>query len=68
MASSHSKFRDAIQMLFGAEQLVGYISSIKNGLWPEGQLKPKEPPRTTAQKAATRDSAHRKLSALMPGE
>jgi len=64
---ANRKFRDAIHMLFGADQLVGYISSLKNGLWPGGQLKPKEPPRTAAQKAATRDSAHRKLSALMPG-
>ncbi|ORY72392.1 PXA domain-domain-containing protein [Leucosporidium creatinivorum] len=60
------KFRDAIGMLFGANQLVGYISALKNGLWPGGQLKPKELPRTAVQKAATRDSAHRKLSALMP--
>jgi sorting nexin-25 len=65
---AHSKFRDGVKMLIGSDQLVGYIGALKNGLWPGGQLKPKEPPRTPVQKAATRDSANRKLSALMPGE
>ncbi|KDE04942.1 hypothetical protein MVLG_04698 [Microbotryum lychnidis-dioicae p1A1 Lamole] len=60
------KFRDGVKMLFGPQQLVSYISNLKAALWPGGQLKPSEAPRTTAQKMATRDSANRKLSALMP--
>lgn len=62
------KFRDGVKILFGSDQLVGYISALKNGLWPNGQPKPKERPRTMAEKVATRDSAHRKLLALMPGQ
>ncbi|KAK4703178.1 sorting nexin-25, partial [Phenoliferia sp. Uapishka_3] len=60
------KFRDAVKMLVGPEQLVNYISTLKNGLWPGGELKPKEPPRTPLQRATTKASANRKLSALMP--
>jgi sorting nexin-25 len=62
------KFRDGVQVLLGPEQLIGYITALKNGLWPNGQPKPKERPRTAAEKAATRDLANRKLSALMPGK
>lgn len=61
------KFRDGVKLLQGSEQLVAYIGVLRNALWPGGQLKPKEPPRTPAQRAYTRDSANRKLSALMPG-
>ncbi|SCV67692.1 BQ2448_5303 [Microbotryum intermedium] len=60
------KFRDGVKMLFGSQQLVSYISNLEGAMWPGGELKPKEPPRTTAQKMATRDSANCKLSALMP--
>ncbi|KAK4705291.1 sorting nexin-25, partial [Phenoliferia sp. Uapishka_3] len=60
------KFRDAVKMLIGPEQLANYISTLTNGLWPGGQLKPKEPPRTPLQRATTKASANRKLSALMP--
>ncbi|CEQ41403.1 SPOSA6832_03111, partial [Sporobolomyces salmonicolor] len=62
------KFRDSVKMLLAPPQLVTYINSLKNGLWPDGELKPKVPPRTPEEKAATKDSANRKLSALMPGE
>lgn len=55
-------------MLLAPTQLVSYISSLKSGLWPDGQLKPKTPPRTAQEKLATKESANRKLSALMPGE
>lgn len=54
-------------MLLSPEQLGNYIAVLKNGLWPGGQLKPKEPPRTPLQRANTKASANRKLSALMPG-
>ncbi|GAA5905254.1 Mdm1p [Sporobolomyces salmoneus] len=60
------KFRDSVKMLLAPTQLVGYIASLKAGLWPDGQLKPKTPPRTAEEKLATKESANRKLSALMP--
>lgn len=55
-------------MLLGPDQLANYISILKNGLWPGGQLKPKEPPRTPLQRSFTKQSANQKLSALMPGK
>ncbi|GAA5881406.1 hypothetical protein JCM16303_000166 [Sporobolomyces ruberrimus] len=60
------KFRDSVKMLLAPTQLVSYIASLKSGLWPDGQLKPKTPPRTAQEKLATKESANRKLSALMP--
>ncbi|BGP46842.1 tRNA (guanine-N(7)-)-methyltransferase (tRNA(m7G46)-methyltransferase) [Rhodotorula kratochvilovae] len=60
------KFRDGVKMLLAPPQLVGYISTLQNAMWPNGELKPKEPPRTPAQKAATKESAARKLATLMP--
>lgn len=43
------------------------IDTFKNGLWPDGKLKPLGVPRTADEKERTRDEANRKLSALMPG-
>ncbi|BGP14700.1 tRNA (guanine-N(7)-)-methyltransferase (tRNA(m7G46)-methyltransferase) [Rhodosporidiobolus nylandii] len=60
------KFRDSIKMLLAPPQLVTYISALQNGLWPDGELKQKTLPRTAAEKAATKESANRKLAALMP--
>lgn len=63
-----SKFRDSVKMLLAPTQVVSYIGALKAGLWPDGQLKPKAPPRTAEEKLATKESANRKLSALMPGK
>ncbi|GAA5849605.1 hypothetical protein JCM3766R1_000048, partial [Sporobolomyces carnicolor] len=60
------KFRDSVKMLLAPTQVVSYIGALKAGLWPDGQLKPKAPPRTAEEKLATKESANRKLSALMP--
>lgn len=46
---------------------MSFIDVFKNGLWPDGRLKPPEAPRTLDEKERTRDEANRKLSALMPG-
>lgn len=54
-------------MVMGADQVLSYIEIVKYGMWPGGALKPKEAVRTAAQKLETRESANRKLSALMPG-
>lgn len=35
-------------------------------MWPDGKLKPPSAPRTPAQKAALRESAHHKLSTVIP--
>lgn len=43
------------------------IDAFRNGLWPDGKLKPPGVPRTGDEKEKTRDEANRKLSALMPG-
>jgi len=43
-----------------------FIDTFKNGLWPDGKLKPPDVPRTLDDKERTRDEANRKLSALMP--
>lgn len=52
----------------GPDQLGTYVGALKNALWPGGERRPPSEPRTEADKAATRDSASRKLSALMPGK
>ncbi|GAA5852722.1 hypothetical protein JCM8547_002603 [Rhodosporidiobolus lusitaniae] len=60
------KLRDSVKLLVAPAQLVTYISTLQNALWPDGELKPKAPPRTAAEKAATAASASHKLAALMP--
>ncbi|KAI5479855.1 structural protein MDM1 [Pseudohyphozyma bogoriensis] len=60
------KFRDGVKMLKSPQQLTSYIGVLKNAMWPGGQRKKPEPPRTALQRAATRESANQKLSALMP--
>ncbi|GAA5943653.1 hypothetical protein JCM3775_001324, partial [Rhodotorula graminis] len=60
------KIRDSVKMLLAPPQLVGYISTLQNAMWSGGELKPKEPPRSAAQRAETKESARRKLSTLMP--
>ncbi|GAA5906735.1 hypothetical protein JCM8208_006373 [Rhodotorula glutinis] len=60
------KFRDSVKMLLAPPQLAGYISTLQNAMWPGGELKPKEPPRSAAQRAETKESARKKLSTLMP--
>lgn len=44
-----------------------FMDALKNGLWPDGKLKPPGVPRPLDEKDRTRDEANRKLSALMPG-
>lgn len=65
--SDDRKFRDAAKALLSPDQLLGYINILTSSLWPGGELKPKSVPRTLGEKIGTRDSANRKLSALMPG-
>ncbi|GAA5909872.1 hypothetical protein JCM6882_002038 [Rhodosporidiobolus microsporus] len=60
------KFRDSIKMLLAPPQLVAYINILQSSMWPGGEMKPKTPPRTAAEKAATKESANAKLAAFMP--
>ncbi|BGP30845.1 tRNA (guanine-N(7)-)-methyltransferase (tRNA(m7G46)-methyltransferase) [Rhodotorula toruloides] len=60
------KFRDSVKMLLAPPQLATYVAALQNGMWPNGELKPKEPPRTAAEKAVTKASASRKLADLLP--
>ncbi|GAA5828421.1 hypothetical protein JCM11251_006238 [Rhodosporidiobolus azoricus] len=60
------KFRDSVKMLLAPPQLVTYINILQNSLWPDGEMKPKMPARTAAEKAATKESANAKLAAFMP--
>jgi hypothetical protein len=43
------------------------IHTFRDALWPGGQLKGPNSPRTHEEKTRTRDEANRKLSALVPG-
>ncbi|GEM06713.1 phoX domain-containing protein [Rhodotorula toruloides] len=61
-----TKFRDSVKLLLAPPQLASYIAALQNGMWPNGELKPKEPARTAADKAATKASASRKLADLLP--
>ncbi|KAK4053527.1 tRNA (guanine-N(7)-)-methyltransferase (tRNA(m7G46)-methyltransferase) [Microbotryomycetes sp. JL201] len=60
------KFREAVKLLTSQAQLAQYVESLKASMWPGGQPKERELPRTFDQKAATKDAAFRKLMALMP--
>ena len=67
--TADSKFREAVRLSTSPGQVVNYIESLKASMWPGGQLRPKDvAPRAPADKAATKQSANRKLLALMPGE
>ncbi|GJN87525.1 hypothetical protein Rhopal_000476-T1 [Rhodotorula paludigena] len=60
------KVRDSVKTLLAPPQLVTLIQALQVSLWPNGELRPKSAPRTAAEKAATKESAARKLLALMP--
>ncbi|KIY73598.1 PhoX domain-containing protein [Cylindrobasidium torrendii FP15055 ss-10] len=60
------KIRETAKMLVDAPRLLGFLDVFRNGMWPDGKLKPPSPPRTAEDKMKTRDEANRKLSALFP--
>lgn len=67
LTPEHRKVRDSVKTLLAPPQLVTLIQALQVSLWPNGELRPKSAPRTAAEKAATKESAARKLLALMPG-
>ncbi|CEL56796.1 Sorting nexin-12 OS=Schizosaccharomyces pombe (strain 972 / ATCC 24843) GN=snx12 PE=3 SV=1 [Rhizoctonia solani AG-1 IB] len=60
------KVRDTVRTSLAESQILGYITTFRNTLWPEGKLKPASVPRTDQEKVQTREQAHSKLSAIMP--
>lgn len=55
-----------MKSLLEESRILSYIKSFRDGLWPDGKLKPAGVPRTMEDKSRTRDEANRKLSALVP--
>ncbi|KAF8587012.1 hypothetical protein K439DRAFT_1631139 [Ramaria rubella] len=60
------KLRDTVRAYLDESHLMRYLNVFRSSLWPKGQLRPSSVPRTTEEKARTRDEANRKLSALIP--
>ncbi|KAK4058531.1 tRNA (guanine-N(7)-)-methyltransferase (tRNA(m7G46)-methyltransferase) [Microbotryomycetes sp. JL221] len=60
------KLREGFSLLSGQAQLATYIDQVRSNMWPDGEMKQKEPPRTAEQLAVTREAAYQKLMALMP--
>ncbi|KAG9125011.1 Intermediate filament protein [Ceratobasidium sp. 392] len=60
------KVRDTVRTYLAESQLLGYITTFRNTLWPGGKLKPSSIPRTDSEKTQTREQAHSKLSSIIP--
>ncbi|OBZ79273.1 Sorting nexin-12 [Grifola frondosa] len=60
------KLRETVKSLLDEPHLMVFVNMFRDGLWPGGQLKSPEAPRTAEERLHTRDEANRKLSALMP--
>lgn len=55
-------------MYLAESQLLSYVGTFRDTLWPGGSLKPSSVPRTDHEKVQTREQAHSKLSSIMPGK
>ncbi|KIJ53798.1 hypothetical protein M422DRAFT_775777 [Sphaerobolus stellatus SS14] len=60
------KLRDTVRSYVDESHLLRFVTIFKDNMWPGGSIKPPGVPRSTEEKARTRDEANRKLSALMP--
>ncbi|KAJ1301386.1 hypothetical protein OPQ81_008648 [Rhizoctonia solani] len=60
------KVRDTVRTYLAESQILGYITTFRDTLWPDRKLKPPSVPRTDQEKFQTREQAHSKLSAIMP--
>lgn len=60
------KTRDIVKGLLEESRVMSYIRIFRDGLWPGGKLKPPSAPRSSEEKAHTRDEANRKLSSVVP--
>ncbi|KAG9080530.1 Intermediate filament protein, partial [Ceratobasidium sp. 370] len=61
------KVRDTVRTYTAESQLLSYVTAFRDTLWPGGKLKPSGIPRTDNEKMQTREQAHSKLSAIIPG-
>lgn len=61
------KLRETAKGLLDEPHLISYINIFRDSMWPGGQLKSSNTPRTAEERLRTREEANRKLSALMPG-
>lgn len=62
------KVRESIKAYLDEPHVLSYLNIFKDGMWPNGRLKPPSAPRIVDEKARTRDEANRKLSTLLPGK
>ena len=62
------KVRENIESYLDEPHVLSYMGLFKDSLWPNGRLKPPSAPRTSEERAQTRDEANRKLSMLLPGK
>ncbi|PWN49696.1 hypothetical protein IE53DRAFT_131244 [Violaceomyces palustris] len=60
------KVRETVASSLEPAPLLSYITALKVGLWPNGELREPAPPRSDSEKQALRESANRKLSTLIP--
>lgn len=61
------RLRDVMKAQLDESHVLQYLTTFKEGIWPNGSLKPASPPRTAEDKIRTREDANKKLSTLMPG-
>ena len=61
------RIRDIITAFQDEPSIMHFTSIFRDALWHGGKLRPSQIPRSTEDKARTRDEANRKLSALVPG-
>lgn len=60
------KIRDTARAFTQEDSLLRYIGMVKDMMWPGGQMKPPSIPRTSADKARSREEAALVLNTLIP--
>ncbi|PFH52254.1 hypothetical protein AMATHDRAFT_140583 [Amanita thiersii Skay4041] len=60
------KIREKIKSTLSEASIVQLVEIFRNTMWPNGQLKTTDIPRTTEDKLRTREEANKKLSSLVP--
>jgi len=61
------KLHEVLKSNTDETHLLQYVGIFTQALWPGGNRKPPNIPRTNEEKSKTRDDANRKLTTLMPG-
>lgn len=60
------KVRDTVRTYLAESQVLSYVTTFRDTLWPDGKLKPSSASRSDQEKMQTREQAHSKLSVIMP--